>query len=284
MKSARSKNIKVSVIIPAFNEEKNIENTLKSLAKQSYKKLETILVDDFSTDETSSIAVQKSKKFNLDLKLLWPKKHGERGIARNLGAKKAIGDYLLFIDADMALSKDVIKECCEEVKFNPQIKAIIIPEETFGKGFWVECRKLEKRCYIGDDRIEAARFFEKNAFWKVGGWDEKMVSGEDWDLTTRFRNNYKLGRIKSSLLHNEDGLTLSRTFKKKFYYASVSGIYLKKNPINLLTMIFFIFRPAYIRNWKLILSDPYHAMGMFILKGVELIAGGLGFLYSNSKL
>lgn len=281
MKTATAKNQTVSVIIPAYNEELKIADCLKSIADQSYKRLEVVLIDDFSTDKTAQAAEEIAKKNKLDLTVIRNNTHKERGISRNLGAKIAHGEYILFIDADMQLGRDVIRECIGAAKKNPDIKAIIIPERSFGEGFWAKCRRLEKRCYLGDDRIEAARFFEKNAFWEVGGWDEKMISGEDWDLTRRVRNIYGVKRIKSFIDHNEGNLSLSGAMRKKYYYASVSGVYIEKNPLNILSLIFFVFRPAYIRNWKKIASDPAHGLGMFFLKGAELIAGGVGFLVSK---
>lgn len=280
MKTANS-NFRVSIIIPAFNEVNKIGRCLKFLSKQTYKKIEVILVDDCSKDEIGLIASKIGYSLRLNLKIIKLKEHRERGVARNMGAKKAAGDYLLFIDADMEVSKNVVAECVTTTKDNYDVKSIIIPEKSYGEGFWARCRQLEKKCYLGDDRIEAARFFEKRAFWKVDGWDEKMVSGEDWDLTRRIRSKYKVGRINSFIYHNEYKLTLGEAMKRKFYYASVSGIYLEKNPLSILTLIFFIFRPAYLRNWKLILSDPIYGLGMFFLKIMELFAGGAGYLVSK---
>lgn len=280
MKSANYKP-KVSVVIAAFNESQKITNCLKSLAEQSYRNIEVILVDDHSNDETTQVAKKINLKLGLNLKIIRLNRNQERSVARNRGAKESTGSYMFFIDADMKLSKEVAAKCLKLVQENPEIKAVIIPEKSFGEGFWANCRSLEKLCYIGDDRMEAARFFEKKAFWRVGGWDNKMISGEDWDLTRRIRVKYKIGRISSIIYHNEYQLTLWKAIKKKFYYASVSGIYLERNPLTILSLVFFIFRPAYIRNWKLILSNPIHGMGMFFLKGAEIIAGFFGFVYSK---
>lgn len=280
MKTAND-HLKISVVIPAFNEADKIGNCLKSLAEQSYKRIETILIDDCSNDKTALIAREINTSLMLNLQIIQLSSRKERGVARNIGAKKSTCDYLLFIDADMILGKNVISECMKIAQKKYNIKAIIIPEKAFGEGFWAKCRKLEKRCYLGDDRIEAARFFNKNAFWSVGGWDEKMISGEDWDLTRRIRSKYKVGRIKSFIKHNENKLTLWKAIKKKFYYGSVSGIYLEKNPLSILSIVFFIFRPAYLRNWKLLASNPAHGIGMLLLKAIEMFAGGIGYLYSK---
>lgn len=281
MKAATLKKDLVSVIIPAYNEEQTIYKCLKSLASQSYQDIEIIIVDDFSSDKTSCIAKQWANKFNLKLKVMRNQRHKERSMSRNLGTRLSKGRYLFFIDSDMQLSKGVILDCVKLIARNSALKAIIIPEKSLGEGFWAKCRSLEKQCYIGDDRMEAARFFEKKAFWQVGGWDNKMISGEDWDLTYRIRRHYQIGRISSFIYHNEYHLTLLKTMRKKFYYAAVSGIYLKKNPLSILGIIFFVFRPCFIKNWKLIFSDPLHGFGMFFLKIMELSAGGVGCLFSK---
>lgn len=281
MKAATVKEMMVSVIIPAYNEQDTIQKCLDSVAKQNYKNIEIIVIDDFSSDQTSAVVKQWTRKFKRKLRIVRNKRHEERGISRNLGARLSTGDYLLFIDADMQINNRVISDCIKEVRNNHAVKAIIIPEESLGEGFWAKCKSLEKQCYIGDNRVEAARFFEKKAFWKVGGWDNKMISGEDWDLTRRIRTYFKVSRVNSYIYHNEYHLTLWKTIKKKFYYASVSGIYLEKNPLSLLTIAFFIFRPSFIRNWKLIVADPLHGLGMFFLKAIELSAGGAGFLFSK---
>lgn len=281
MKVTNVKVATVSVIIPALNAGKVIEKCLKSIASQDYKNIEVIVIDDFSSDQTSTLVKNLARKFNLTLKIMRNKRRLERSASRNLGAKVSKGDFLLFIDSDMYLSKTVISDCIKVLNVNLLLTAIIIPEKSVGEGFWAKCRGLEKQCYIGDNRLEAARFFKKVEFWKVGGWDEKMISGEDWDITKRVREKYGIGRVKSFIYHHEYRLTLWRAMKKKFYYASVSGIYLEKNPLSLLSVIFFIFRPSFIRNWKLILSRPIYGLGLFYLKFMELSAGVAGFLFAR---
>lgn len=280
MISKGSMNPLISIIIPAYNEAGNITTCLKSIANQNYKKIEVVLVDDASKDETVSISDDFSKKEKINLKIITQKAHRERGFTRNLGAKESSGDYLLFIDADMKLYKKVVSECVEKMK-NSDDRAIIIPEESIGVGFWAQTRALERRCYIGDNNIEAARFFEKKAFWNVGGWDLEMISGEDWDLTKRMGKKYSVGRIQSFIQHNEGNLSLWKAGKKKFYYALKSKTYLKKYPLSFKDVIFFIFRPAFVRNWKLILSDPIHGIGIILLKSMEFFAGGVGLLLSK---
>jgi glycosyltransferase involved in cell wall biosynthesis len=197
---------------------------------------------------------------------------------RNLAAKRAKGRYLLFIDADMRLDKHVVEDC---VRLMKDYQGVIIPEISLGKGFWARCRTLEKKCYVGDDDIEAARFFVADNFWKVGGWDANMISGEDWDLTKRYRKNNLVTRTKYPIYHYEGSLSLMSSMRKKYYYATQSSRYFSKNKISSFNVILFIFRPAYFRHWKELLKDPVHAFGMVFLKLCEYGAGFVGILKSR---
>ncbi len=98
----------VSVVVTTKNEAKSIENCLRSIKKQTYpqKKIEIIIVDNNSTDKTKEIAKRFADKvYN---------KGPERSAQRNFGVERARGKYILYLDADMILSKDVISECVEK--------------------------------------------------------------------------------------------------------------------------------------------------------------------------
>lgn len=98
--------IKISVIIPMYNEERYIWRCLKSLKEQSFKDFEIILIDDGSKDDTIKIAESFKNDFQLTIleqEHWWPWK------ARNRWAKEAKWEILIFVDADMYFDKDYIK-------------------------------------------------------------------------------------------------------------------------------------------------------------------------------
>ena len=99
---------KISIIVPFFNASTTIKSTLDSIAKQTYKKFECILIDDSSNDNSSLIVrsyISKDKRFKLF-------KQNKEGVvaARNLGINKSKGRYLAFLDADDIWDKDFLKE------------------------------------------------------------------------------------------------------------------------------------------------------------------------------
>ena len=244
----------VSIIIPCKNSSLFIDSCLNSAKNQAYLHIE-IIADKYT-------------------KLIF-NKGPERSAQKNYGAEKSNGKYLLFIDSDMVLTKDVVDECVR--KINESTKAIVIPEVSIGEGFWAKCKALEKICYIGDEDIEAARFFDKDVFWKSGGWDEEMIASEDWDLHDRVKKITSISRINSLIKHNEGKISLFGTIRKKYYYGQKLKPYFEKNRVNSKRR-YKLIRPAYIKNWRLFLKSPFYTLGLIIMKVCEFGAGGLGFI------
>ena len=257
----------VSVVIPSNNSEKTIETCLNSIKAQTYKNVEIIIADNYSTDKTRRIA----ENFGVRVVLC----RGGRSRARNVGVNLAQGEFVLSLDSDMELTSNVINECVSKIKTD--FDAVIIPEFSVGEGFWAECRALEKLCYVGDDLIEAARFFRKDVFESICGYDDKLVFGEDWDLNQRITAKYRIGRTNAFIKHHEGRLRLSINIKKKYQYGKTLHKYAKKNPKESKQQLSVI-RPAFLKNWKKLCNDPSHAVGMLFMKACEFTAGFFGSL------
>lgn len=267
----------VSVIVTTKNEEKNIESCLERIQKQSYKNIEIIVVDNKSTDKTKEIA-KKYTRHVFD-------KGPERSVQRNFGVKKAKGEYVLILDADMILTEKVVEECVKEIE-KSKVGGVIIPEESFGEGFWAQCKKLERSFYIGNDSIEAARFFPKKTFMSVGGFDEKITGPEDWDHSQRVKDKHGVGRIESMILHNEGKLSLWRTLKKKYYYSQKFREYLEKEENKSYSAKQFSVVDRYMIFFsqpKKLLANPVLSIGMVFMKTAEFGVGGAGFILSRFR-
>ncbi len=97
----------ISVIVPIYNTEKYLGRCINSIRKQTYRKLQIILVDDGSTDKSGKIC-EHYKLIDERIEVLhinW----GGAGKARNIGLNAAIGEYILFVDADDWIEKDMIQ-------------------------------------------------------------------------------------------------------------------------------------------------------------------------------
>jgi len=97
---------KISVIIPVYNAEKYIRNTINSVLNQNYKNLEIILIDDGSKDNSKNIIEEYSKKYS-NVVLICQKNLGAP-VARNNGIKHSTGDYVVFLDADDTLCSNAL--------------------------------------------------------------------------------------------------------------------------------------------------------------------------------
>lgn len=213
----------VSVIVPAHNSQRTIRKCLESIKNQTYKELEIMVVDRHSEDKTTQIAVQ------FEAKILFVTK--ERSTAKNLAARKANGEFLLFIDSDMVLSPKTVEECiakCNETNAD----AIIIPLQSIGEGLLSRCRKIERESLNSlREYMEAPRFFNRTAFLKTGGFDEKLVCGEDFDLTKRFKKmGNKIDKIQSKISHFEGSPSLYNFLSKAYYYGRTLPALVKKTP------------------------------------------------------
>ncbi len=270
----------VSIIIPAFNEEKVIERVLVSVKKQRYKNIEIIVVDDASTDRTILIARQYANK-------VYKRTHSERSVQRNFGVKKSGGKYLLILDADMQLTPGVVEECVACCEKDLTIGAVVIPEESVAGNYWEKVKAFERSFYnlAGDEITDAARFFRRAAYDKAGGYDETITGPEDWDLPETIKKlGYEEGRIMSKIFHHERINGPLSVAKKKYYYALKSYRYLDKqhiSPVSAKTLFFL--RPVFYRNWKKLVTRPILTIGMILMLSLELIFGGCGFLLGKLK-
>lgn len=265
----------VSIIVPTRDCADMLVRCLSSIRNQTYSNTEIVVVDGNSTDNTREVASEYTDKV-----FVYPEKGDYRCAQRNLGVANSGGQYVLIIDSDMELSEKVIESCIVKMKVSEDVAGIVIPEESFGQGFWAQCKKLERSFYIGVDWMEAARFFRKDIYREVGGYDEHMISGEDWDLSQRVAKIGKISRVDEFILHNEGRISLWRSVRKKFYYAQKFSQYVEKNSgddhmsrqIGILGRYWlFLSRPSKL------LKNPILGIGMLWMKTCEFGFGGLGY-------
>lgn len=275
------KKITVSIIIPTKNSERFLDNCLRSIQIQSYKDIEVIVVDGKSTDTTLYIA----EKYHATVYSYTPPV--EKGTfdaphKRNFGVAKAKGKYVYYVDTDMELPKGLIAEAVG--LFDQGYDALIVPENSFGKGIWASAKNLERQCYWGDDSIEAPRFFRKKVWQKLGGLDESLGGGgDDWDLYQKAKEEgYKIGRTKNMVQHNEGALSLMALCRKRFMYGRDSVKYITKRP-GAGAKSYFPIRKAYVKNWRLFLRRPKDSCAFIVMRSMEYLAGFSGIIYSSVK-
>ncbi len=109
-------NIRVSVVIPAYNVEKYIGKTLGSVIHQTLRPIEVIVINDGSTDRTSKIAKEILSKSDVCWQVIDQPNQGV-SVARNIGVGKSSGEYIMFLDSDDFLgSNNVLESLYNEAK------------------------------------------------------------------------------------------------------------------------------------------------------------------------
>lgn len=254
----------VSVIIATKNEQRNLERLLTSLKTQTFKNFETIVVDNFSTDDTRQIAAKYTPYVF--------KVGNERSAQRNFGLRHAKGKYVLFLDADMQLEKSILAQCVQKMTKGPKLAGIAIDEVSIGTNLLARIKNIEKEIYRNLPEIEAPRFFKRRDILKIGAYDKNLISGEDWDLAERIKKIGTIGRIDAVIYHHETE-SLFTDIKKKFYYAKHIAKYTRKNPKAFQKQASLIWRFLILfKKPKIIAKYPREFLGLLILKSAQYLA------------
>jgi len=264
----------VSVIITTKNSEETLDRCLKSIKNQTYKKIEIILVDNNSTDKTKQIARKYTKLvFN---------KGPERSAQRNLAIKKSKGDFVYIIDSDFVLESKVIEECVNKMKKG--FDAIVVhntPDESIS---WIaKTRKFETNMYKYNLDHSAARFFKKSVFLAIGGYNEKVIAGEDYDIQNKLnRKGYKTGFVDAEAIHLGEPKSFRKHMKKYYDYGKDFVNYRKDHKEESKTQLSFI-RPVYKKNWKNFLFHPIKSIIFIFYHLCKFSFGGIGYLVGKVR-
>jgi glycosyltransferase involved in cell wall biosynthesis len=178
----------ISIVIPAFNEAEFIADTLKSVftAAADYAgQVETIVVDNNSTDNTGEIAASMGAKVVFEAE-------NQIARARNVGARAANGDCLVFVDADTLIEGNILDKVATNLSSG----------QVIGGGAWVEpdSKGLGRLMFkYGVNYLLALRnvtvgpflYCEREAFLRVGGFDEDLYAAEEFSLASRLKEEGK---------------------------------------------------------------------------------------------
>lgn len=202
----------VSIVIPAYNEEKYLDKTLESLVNQPHPNFdyEIIVVDSASTDKTAEIARGYGVKV-----LSVPKK--TPAFARQKGAEAARGEIIVCVDADTRVPPNHLKTVVSEFKKEPNLVGLTGIIDGWGAPFWqnfvfkwANTLFFTLNYLLGRHSFQGQSFaFKKEAFTKIGGFRVELHTGEDFDLGIRLA---KVGRVK--FLFKTVGITSLRRTKE----------------------------------------------------------------------
>lgn len=216
--------MKISIIIPVFNEEKNIANCLNSLLEQTYPDLEVIVVDDGSMDKTMDVLSDfRSKnpnpiKSGSKIRVL-QQDHLGAGLARNLGAENASGMILVFVDADMVFEENFIEKLTLPIREGKSIGTFSKEEYVLNKDYVLsKCWNINKNIPIDKmhpdnypDSQPVFRAILKNKFAEAGGFG---TTGYIDDHTLADKLGVQASVAKGAVFYHQNPQTLKEVWQQ----------------------------------------------------------------------
>lgn len=194
----------ISIIIPTLNEEKYIGKLLYCLGKQTFKCFEIIVVDGQSKDKTEEVVLKYVKRLRLKFVLA-----DKKGVSyqRNLGAKTAKYNWMLFLDADVTFENLFLEKSLEEINR----RKLEIASAGIGSDlkrwyyliFFFTINQIMKISqFFSKGGFGASLFISKALFDKVGGFDTSLKCVVDHDLIKRASIYGKFGFLSTRFTHS----------------------------------------------------------------------------------
>lgn len=212
-----------SVIIASYNEERTISACLESLSQQTVLPKEIIVVDDGSIDNTVKI-VRQCIKGSLTHQLINASTHSGAGAARNLGAKKASGDILVFVDADMRFASDflaILTEpiCSKSAKGTFWRNEFVSNWNNWCARFWNYRRGqfVPRTIPASYPKVSPVfRAIAREEFQRVDGYSQDRGYNDDWTLSEKL--GYK-AKSTPAVVYHENPDDLSSVFTQSMWSA-----------------------------------------------------------------
>lgn len=235
----------ISIIIPLYNKAKSIGRTIDSVLNQNFKNFELIIVDDGSTDQSKNIV----QEFSDSRIRYFYKNNGGVSSARNFGAKVANSKWLYFLDADDLITESGLEELSKNREKFRSVEIIV-------GGYII--RKGKQENYIYPEKEGLIRYplkswwknkifprtgnflITKNAFFSLGGFDERISYNEDFAFVLKMLSTYEIACRKSLIMVYTDDdkkLSISKTPLSKEI-----GAYLEPLSIENIYVSYFVYK------------------------------------------
>jgi glycosyltransferase involved in cell wall biosynthesis len=218
---SKDHSVSVSVIMPAYNAEKYLAQSVESALSQTVDNIEIIIVDDGSSDNTLHIA----NSFGAPV-TVYSRENGGAAAARNFGVEKANGEWVAFLDADDLWEPNKLELQLESVHgfswshtdsifigdgHDGSVRASDLTPKYAGKVI----PKLVVNNFVGTSTV----LMKKDVYLKVGGFDESLRALQDWDFWLRLAAQYDLAYVPEVLAqYRVHAASTSRSARKTLPY------------------------------------------------------------------
>ena len=201
----------ISVVIPVYNTENYVVESIYSVLNQTYKNVEIIVVDDGSPDRSAEIIENEFK----DSVILLRKENGGVSTARNLALDIAKGEYVTFLDSDDTLQADAIENLYEKIILNSS--DIVVPNTSFV----IDLNGDKKKLKLFD---ESSDYMDSTKF----AIDHMIIEGTAWRCSSVL---YKMSIIKAYHVRFQEGVRLNEDFYFNLsYFAHIQHMAILRIP------------------------------------------------------
>lgn len=171
----------VSVVIPVYNMEAYLAETLDSVLASDYPALEIIIMDDGSRDNSLSVAHQYAAEHSSVQ--VYTQKNAGVCVARNQAISRAKGDYILPVDADNRITATFISSAVRTIESDPNIKVVSCRAEFFGarQGEW-KLPPFSLYLLARKNIMDTCALYRRSDWERVGGYCESIIAREDWEF------------------------------------------------------------------------------------------------------
>jgi glycosyltransferase involved in cell wall biosynthesis len=256
---AATKNDMVSIVIPAFNAERYLEETVTSALASTYPLLEVIVVNDGSTDSTQ-LVIEGLARRHPRVRGFFQENRGTAA-ALNRAVSLASGEYLLPLGADDLISNDYMEKAVAILGGNERVKLVYGEAEFFGDrtGRW-KLPPFDRHLLARKNIVYACGVFRRADFDKAGGFCEEIIGREDWDFWISLLKRdgevvripsvcfyYRIhanSRRKATRNRKRELIDILNTRHKAFFYRELGGrLHYMRTWSRFLNMLIHLFYP-----------------------------------------
>lgn len=261
--------MKISVIVPCFNQGKYLAETLDSVIMQTFSDWECIIIDDGSTDTSQIVAlsyVEKDMRFHY----IYQENQGVC-IARNRAIEMAQGEYVLFLDGDDRISRDFLECMYPILDENQSVKVVTSTVVQYGKNHRVVPSinySLEE--LMGRNIFVITSMFRRTDFEKTKGFNENMINGlEDWDfwLSMLESGGEVICAKQATFYYRIRGNSRNKRISEDCYSLLRKTIY--ENHKHLYSTVFF--NPKHSFEYYLIAKSYEYKLGRLLFKPIRFL-------------
>lgn len=279
----------VSILIPAHNEERVIEKTVRSVLSMDYpkEKLELIVINDNSSDKTGEILKKLKERINGNLKIITTtKENGGKGKsnALNIGFEESKGEIIGIYDADNTPNINALKYLVYQIQINKNYGAVIGKFRTRNKKRNPLTRFINIETLSFQWLSQGGRYFifgfatipgtnfviRRSIVEELGGWDIKAIT-EDTEVSIRiYLLGYEIGFMPLSVTFEQEPETLRVWFKQRLRWVKGNLYVIHKYLFKVIKMksfrialdIFYFFSTYFIFLTSVVISDLIFILGL----------------------